>query len=999
MPSLSGGDEAIAAAPRPMLPAQMLQHPGSGVVAALVLDYNLAPPPRPVHPEMRPCGDHPSSGGRGCHDWADQQRLHPAYDSAARFGDTSSVRSVPADFVVQRPHAYPGEELEVQSAQLLSDDHAATVERSLAVQEARRMGGPVGAALEHAAHKEALRSTVAASLHGRGRAAALEQQEGPRPSHWGGLLGWATAGRAAGFKVWRHGSDHDADVIGSGGGGSSDGGGMGTSDDFDCSKACDFGLAPGYWRVLKSGQRQWTLFDDVCSLQDLLPAYLQHASLVQPEGATPAAAAAARAEAIAAAAAADAVAAAATAAAAAAEVEMDTADVAEAMGAQGGDNATWADVDPATERAAQRFSHRNRDGDRIGNITVPHVQVGSDGAARVALPELSEYSTTAAGTADDVAQHAQEQLREQQQLDSLERQHSKQQQQHEAHEQQHARRRELSRRRLLLQMRQLWQPPQTYSQWLREPDAAGLSLRRTLVGLGSSWGKRRSWWLRFWWHWKRQRQPRNGQLQRRRLQDSVNGNVSINVKPDTRAALVASSSFESYADAEGDSLSAVNSTDSGGSSDKALVNTEAATVSKDNTTEPGAVETGKTDEVDKPGFKSDVGKQVVEGAGADVQTDVSVEGSELNDTTPEVQVVIDGTAAGNHTVPALNDTAEEVRDVIDGTAAGVPAVPTVKAAQKVQPKPRMADTRWGSLEMLNPLLLPLNSLGADDEPNGPQTSDEGGDGGIGGGESSHGSQLDGNDDRLGVLFLGDSVDRDTLLDVCSLAWGGARVPTWFQVDEECRVEWGHATRCFQCVLPTAILANQMVHSAHPVNPLGPEVPFYLKKSQPAEDRARNAWELFNATHGRGPDLVVVGSAMWDAVMYRQSGLDGGWRPGGLLPEALLRTWRRDLADLLAVVQELAGDQAHVIFRTTAPPMAPPPPGTVNFWNVALPAHVAQLNAAARAAAAEAGVRVVDLALMAASFHGPYWYLKDNLHPAPWFNLEVFNIYLNSYKIW
>lgn len=74
-------------------------------------------------------GDHPSSGGRGCHDWADQQRLHPAYDSAARFGDTSSVRSVPADFVVQRPHAYPGEELEVQSAQLLSDDHAATVER------------------------------------------------------------------------------------------------------------------------------------------------------------------------------------------------------------------------------------------------------------------------------------------------------------------------------------------------------------------------------------------------------------------------------------------------------------------------------------------------------------------------------------------------------------------------------------------------------------------------------------------------------------------------------------------------------------------------------------------------------------------------------------------------------------------------------------------------------------------------------------------------------
>lgn len=54
---------------------------------------------------------------------------------------------------------------------------------------------------------------------------------------------------------------------------------------------------------------------------------------------------------------------------------------------------------------------------------------------------------------------------------------------------------------------------------------------------------------------------------------------------------------------------------------------------------------------------------------------------------------------------------------------------------------------------------------------------------------------------------------------------------------------------------------------------------------------------------------MVGGAMWDAVLYRQSGLDGGWRPGGLLPEALLRSWRRDLLDLLAVVQ--------------VPPPAPP----------------------------------------------------------------------------
>ena len=60
-------------------------------------------------------------------------------------------------------------------------------------------------------------------------------------------------------------------------------------------------------------------------------------------------------------------------------------------------------------------------------------------------------------------------------------------------------------------------------------------------------------------------------------------------------------------------------------------------------------------------------------------------------------------------------------------------------------------------------------------------------------------------------------------------------------------------------------------------------------------------------------------------------------------------------------QELVGGRSHVVLRTTAPPMAPPPPGAVDFWNVALPAHVAQLNAAARVAAAEAGAYAANAA--------------------------------------
>lgn len=37
--------------------------------------------------------------------------------------------------------------------------------------------------------------------------------------------------------------------------------------------------------------------------------------------------------------------------------------------------------------------------------------------------------------------------------------------------------------------------------------------------------------------------------------------------------------------------------------------------------------------------------------------------------------------------------------------------------------------------------------------------------------------------------------------VCSLAGAGARTPTWFPLDEECRVEWGPFTRYRSLPLP------------------------------------------------------------------------------------------------------------------------------------------------------------------------------------------------------
>lgn len=40
-------------------------------------------------------------------------------------------------------------------------------------------------------------------------------------------------------------------------------------------QACCYGEAPGYWRTLAAGRRQWALYDDTCVLADLLSLHLQ----------------------------------------------------------------------------------------------------------------------------------------------------------------------------------------------------------------------------------------------------------------------------------------------------------------------------------------------------------------------------------------------------------------------------------------------------------------------------------------------------------------------------------------------------------------------------------------------------------------------------------------------------------------------------------------------------------------------------------------------------
>lgn len=51
-------------------------------------------------------------------------------------------------------------------------------------------------------------------------------------------------------------------------------------------------------------------------------------------------------------------------------------------------------------------------------------------------------------------------------------------------------------------------------------------------------------------------------------------------------------------------------------------------------------------------------------------------------------------------------------------------------------------------------------------------------------------------------------------------------------------------RCLICELPTLVVANQMLWSVHPVNPLKAGAGFHLGKRKSAETRLHEGWHLF-----------------------------------------------------------------------------------------------------------------------------------------------------------
>ena len=77
--------------------------------------------------------------------------------------------------------------------------------------------------------------------------------------------------------------------------------------------------------------------------------------------------------------------------------------------------------------------------------------------------------------------------------------------------------------------------------------------------------------------------------------------------------------------------------------------------------------------------------------------------------------------------------------------------------------------------------------------------------------------------------------------------------------------------------------------------LGRTLPGKIKR--PKKEGAPDAARL-SRRYGRAPDVVVVGSALWDALTYRTHGA----AEGSLLPPLLLAQWHDDLAAILSLVQ-------------------------------------------------------------------------------------------------
>ncbi|KAK9866804.1 hypothetical protein WJX84_006515 [Apatococcus fuscideae] len=230
-----------------------------------------------------------------------------------------------------------------------------------------------------------------------------------------------------------------------------------------------------------------------------------------------------------------------------------------------------------------------------------------------------------------------------------------------------------------------------------------------------------------------------------------------------------------------------------------------------------------------------------------------------------------------------------------------------------------------------------------------------------------------------ILIFGDSVDRMTVNDTCLAT---STIP------EPVEPVGQHEDR-YLLLCETASLVMG-VQSMIGIQPQGP---YRWNLTGTPRDRIQHGAAAFRNAAGGEPDIVLFATSLWDIATW----LDHTQLlESEDIDDLAFANWMTDFGSALAYIKELTPSTPVHIFHTAASTDSVDCQGWQLHLHLNEHAHIAQLNAAGRWSAKQAGWHVVDFEMMTSKFVHKRLYLRDRAHPSPWFLLQAVNIYLNLY---
>ncbi len=235
--------------------------------------------------------------------------------------------------------------------------------------------------------------------------------------------------------------------------------------------------------------------------------------------------------------------------------------------------------------------------------------------------------------------------------------------------------------------------------------------------------------------------------------------------------------------------------------------------------------------------------------------------------------------------------------------------------------------------------------------------------------------------NLSVLFLGDSLERTLLEDICSLAYDRGLSPhVQLQQLPEALHDEATAHLAYDALLSCRLPGGYLQQTGFVLGtwPTGPYWLAYAHSNTPPQERVAQAKRLFLQQWGAQPDVIVLNANYWDNFRFTSdeygiTNLDG------------LESWKAHFFELLELVNDLFPRTKIKFYHTSI----------VRVANEQLREPViADLNKAGATMAYQAGWQVVDLTRLVENFES-FTYLRDAHHPQPFITTALYDLYLSS----